>query len=43
LREEFVFLAVVLDADSRRVVGLSLDQTLAPPTDPTQQLAEGPT
>jgi len=28
LREEFVFLAVVLDAYSRRVVGWSLDRTL---------------
>ena len=28
LREEFVFLAVILDADSRRVIGWALDRTL---------------
>jgi putative transposase len=28
LREEFVFLAVILDAFSRRVIGWALDRTL---------------
>jgi transposase InsO family protein len=28
LREEFVFLAVILDAFSRRVIGWALDRTM---------------